>query len=56
MTRLALSLGIVFLMTNKPGLLWAVLSVAIAAAIGVVAGLIATREVNSTADPSLTAG
>jgi hypothetical protein len=55
-TRLALSLGIVFLMTDKPGLLWAVLSVAVAAGIGVVAGLIATREMNSSADPSLTVG
>jgi hypothetical protein len=56
MTRLGLSLGIVFLMTNKPGLLWAVLSVVIAAGVGVAAGLIATREVNTTADPSPTLG
>lgn len=55
-TRLALSIGIVFLMTNKPGLPWAVISVVLAAGIGIVAGLIATREVNIAAGPSLTLG
>jgi hypothetical protein len=41
-TRLALAVSIVFLMTDKPQLVWALLSVAVAAIIGVVAGVLAT--------------
>jgi hypothetical protein len=44
-TRLSLAVSIVFLMTDKPQLVWAVLSVAIAALIGVAAGVPASRRV-----------
>ena len=40
-TRLALAVSIVFLMTNKPPLAWALLCVAIAAVIGIGAGVLA---------------
>jgi hypothetical protein len=42
-TRLALAVSIVFLMTDKPPLVWALLCVAIAAGFGVAAGVLATR-------------
>lgn len=41
-TRLALAVSIVFLMTNKPSLTWSLFCVAIAAVIGVAAGVLAT--------------
>jgi hypothetical protein len=41
-TRLALAVSIVFLMTDKPPLVWSLLSVAVAAVIGVAAGVLAT--------------
>jgi hypothetical protein len=41
-TRLALAVSIVFLMTNKPSLGWALLSVTLAAIIGAGAGVLAT--------------
>ena len=41
-TRLALAVSIVFLMTNKPPLSWALLCVAIAAVIGAATGVLAT--------------
>lgn len=41
-TRLALAVSIVFLMTNKPSLTWSLLCIAVAAVIGVAAGVLAT--------------
>ena len=41
-TRLALAVSVVFLMTNKPSLAWSLLCVAIAAVIGVAAGVLAS--------------
>jgi hypothetical protein len=43
-TRLSIAVGIVFLMTNKPDLLAALLSVLITAAVGVAAGVAMTRR------------
>ncbi len=44
LTRLALAVGVVFLMTNKPDLLAALVTVVVAAATGVVAGVALTRD------------
>jgi hypothetical protein len=44
MMRLAIALGIVFLMTNKPDLVGAVICVAAAVAVGGSAGLVASRQ------------
>jgi hypothetical protein len=44
-TRLAMAVSIVFLMTNKPAPVWAVLSVGIAAIIGIAAGMLASRRI-----------
>lgn len=43
LTRLSIAVGVVFLMTNKPDLLAALVCVVVAAAIGVVAGVALTR-------------
>jgi hypothetical protein len=43
LTRLSLAVGVVFLMTNKPDLLAALVCVVVAAAIGVAAGVALTR-------------
>src|SRR5580692_7834508 len=43
-TRLSIAVGIVFLMTNKPDLLAALLSVMITAVVGVAAGIAMTRR------------
>jgi hypothetical protein len=48
-TRLAIAVGIVFLMTNKPDLLPALLAVLVAAAVGVAAGAAMTRKANPAA-------
>ena len=45
LTRIAIALAIVFLMTNKPDLVWALLSVVIATAVGMATGAVATRRV-----------
>jgi hypothetical protein len=42
-TRLAIGLGIVLLMTNKPDLVWSLIAIVAAAAIGGGAGLVASR-------------
>ena len=42
-TRLAIGVGIVFVMTSKPELAWSILAIAIAAAAGAVAGLVFAR-------------
>ncbi len=44
LTRLAIGLGIVFLMTDKPVLVWSLVCLAVAAAAGAVAGLLASRQ------------
>jgi hypothetical protein len=44
LTRLAIGLGIVFLMTDKPVLVWAIVCVAIATAAGALAGLLVSRQ------------
>ena len=49
-TRLTLALGIVFVMTDKPALLWALLCVCIASVVGVAAGVIATGRVSQSHD------
>jgi hypothetical protein len=43
LTRLAVGVGIVFVMTEKPQLVWSVLSIAIATAVGVLAGSLISR-------------
>lgn len=45
LTRIAIALAIVFLMTNRPDLVWALLSVVIATAVGIATGAVATRRV-----------
>jgi hypothetical protein len=47
LTRLAIGLGIVFLMTDKPVLVWAVVCVVVAAAVGALAGLLVSRQTAS---------
>jgi hypothetical protein len=47
LTRLSLAVGVVFLMTNKPDLLAALVSVVVAAAIGVAAGVVLSRRAPS---------
>jgi hypothetical protein len=44
LTRLAIGVGIVFVMTSKPGLVWAIICIAIASAVGVVAGMLVARQ------------
>jgi hypothetical protein len=44
LTRLAIGLGIVLLMTDKPDLAWALTSIVVAAAVGVSAGSVVARE------------
>ena len=44
LTRLAIGLGIVFLMTDKPVLLWAIACIAVAAAAGALGGLLVSRQ------------
>ena len=51
-TRLSIAVGIVFLMTNKPDLLAALLSIAITAAVGVGAGVAMTRR-GATRSPAV---
>lgn len=51
-TRLSIAVGIVFLMTNKPDLLAALLSIVIAAAVGVGAGVAMTRR-GATRSPAV---
>ena len=51
-TRLSIAVGIVFLMTNKPDLLAALLSIAITAAVGVVVGVAMTRR-GATRSPAV---
>jgi hypothetical protein len=46
LTRLSMAVGIVYLMTNKPDLLSALLAILIAAVIGAAAGVLATRSAN----------
>lgn len=52
LTRLSIAVGIVFLMTNKPDLLAALLAIAVAAAIGAGAGVALSR----TATPAAVVG
>jgi hypothetical protein len=49
LTRLSIAVGIVFLMTNKPDLLPALLAIAVAAAIGAVAGVALSRTATAAA-------
>jgi hypothetical protein len=49
LTRLSIAAGIVFLMTNKPDLVPALLCILVAAAVGVAAGFAVTRKANPTA-------
>lgn len=42
MARVGIAVGVVFLMTNKPDLLWAVLAVLVAAAVGAALGALLT--------------
>ncbi|MGA8635979.1 MAG: hypothetical protein WB805_14130 [Candidatus Dormiibacterota bacterium] len=51
-TRLSIAVGIVFLMTNKPDLLAALLSIVITAAVGVAAGVAMTRR-GATRSPAM---
>lgn len=46
-TRVGIAVGVVFLMTNKPELVWAVLCVLAAAAIGAALGVLASRPAPS---------
>jgi hypothetical protein len=52
MARISIAIGIVYLMTNKPGLVAALLSVLVAAAIGVAAGVMLSRRPS----PAIVAG
>jgi hypothetical protein len=52
LTRLSIAVGIVFLMTNKPDLLAALLCIVVTAAIGVAAGVALTRG-GRTRSPAL---
>lgn len=45
-TRLAIGVGIVFVMTSKPELAWSILAIAVAAAAGAVAGLAVARPIS----------
>jgi hypothetical protein len=47
LTRLAVGLGIVFVMTEQPALVWGVVSVGIAAVLGAAAGAFVARETGS---------
>jgi len=47
MTRIAITIGIVFLMMQKPALLTSVLTIILAAAVGAAVGLISGRRAPS---------
>ena len=49
MARVGIAVGVVFLMTNKPGLLWAVLAVLIAAALGAALGVLVSDRPSAVA-------
>ena len=52
LTRLSIAVGIVFLMTNKPDLLPALLAIVVTAAIGLAAGVAVTRS-GRTSSPAV---